>query len=257
MPRLSYNLELMKFLSTPSARRATRVPHLRRPPRAISIHALREEGDVQRFQRHDQRRVISIHALREEGDLRDVSATPVHGNFYPRPPRGGRQYQTIICCLPLIFLSTPSARRATRNLRRPVRGHQISIHALREEGDQVNSYRVRLSSYFYPRPPRGGRRGTSDGVERVTLFLSTPSARRATAEHSVDGAKRCHFYPRPPRGGRPPVWFLTLTWDQISIHALREEGDRKKGDKIMLDKLFLSTPSARRATRYQPRPLLL
>ena len=56
------------FLSTPSARRATpRLQGLRLHYR-ISIHALREEGDVQRFQRHDQRRVISIHALREEGD---------------------------------------------------------------------------------------------------------------------------------------------------------------------------------------------
>ena len=79
-----------------------------------------------------------------------------------------------------------------------------------------------------------------------------------------------HFYPRPPRGGRPagnkrdsPEW-------EISIHALREEGDVKKdyyymlnvisihalreeGDVIpllfaMLKSPFLSTPSARRAT---------
>ena len=34
-----------KFLSTPSARRATRSPGLRRPGQCISIHALREEGD--------------------------------------------------------------------------------------------------------------------------------------------------------------------------------------------------------------------
>ena len=53
---------------------------------------------------------------------------------------------------------------------------------------------------------------------------------------------------------------------EISIHALCEEGDHKKGDKAMLDKLFLSTPSARRATAlscitffwpldFYPRPL--
>ena len=42
-----------------------------RKPRsqAISIHALREEGDVRKSGRPDRhRRVISIHALREEGD---------------------------------------------------------------------------------------------------------------------------------------------------------------------------------------------
>ena len=36
--------------------------------RSISIHALREEGDLQRQGRLFQR-VISIHALREEGDV--------------------------------------------------------------------------------------------------------------------------------------------------------------------------------------------
>ena len=35
---------------------------------------------------------------------------------------------------------------------------QISIHALREEGDIISfSKRLRFT-YFYPRPPRGGRR---------------------------------------------------------------------------------------------------
>ena len=35
--------------------------------------------------------------------------------------------------------------------------------------------------YFYPRPPRGGRL-KGHGAEWVTkIFLSTPSARRATA----------------------------------------------------------------------------
>ena len=33
---------------------------------------------------------ISIHALREEGDLWRPSAIRTISNFYPRPPRGGR-----------------------------------------------------------------------------------------------------------------------------------------------------------------------
>ena len=57
------------------------------------------------------------------------------------------------------------------------------------------------------------------------LFLSTPSARRATRLISTSKAARNDFYPRPPRGGRQ------------SISATRT---RRKG--------FLSTPSARRAT---------
>ena len=39
-------IERIKFLSTPSARRATSVPARRAGCREISIHALREEGDL-------------------------------------------------------------------------------------------------------------------------------------------------------------------------------------------------------------------
>ena len=34
---------------------------------------------------------------------------------------------------------------------------QISIHALREEGDMTGRLVDMSFSYFYPRPPRGGR----------------------------------------------------------------------------------------------------
>ena len=39
----------------------------------------------------DKRMKISIHALREEGDLRQGHPQRPVTNFYPRPPRGGRQ----------------------------------------------------------------------------------------------------------------------------------------------------------------------
>ena len=35
-------------------------------------------------------KTISIHALREEGDLQNKGIRHIFGNFYPRPPRGGR-----------------------------------------------------------------------------------------------------------------------------------------------------------------------
>ena len=57
---------------------------------------------------------ISIHALREEGD----------------------STQTDIVQKLTIFLSTPSARRATSCACAGQSGTQISIHALREEGDR-------------------------------------------------------------------------------------------------------------------------
>ena len=56
------------FLSTPSARRATKTVGDRHKALEISIHALREEGDPRCFFVFAQSFVISIHALREEGD---------------------------------------------------------------------------------------------------------------------------------------------------------------------------------------------
>ena len=84
----------------------------------ISIHALREEGDLD----DDVARLgvgeISIHALREEGDQ-------LSGFFYDSHHK---------------FLSTPSARRATPNAGQYNRKQLISIHALREEGDRTSKF---------------------------------------------------------------------------------------------------------------------
>ena len=190
---------------------------------------------------------ISIHALREEGDSSGILPKLPDSHFYPRPPRGGRQLRLVIHCESSLFLSTPSARRATRNRRvkqllirisihalreegdriiakpywarrnfypRPPRGGRlpaailpvldarISIHALREEGDKKGAYRWRLKHNFYPRPPRGGRRSFFRLYLKLEVFLSTPSARRATR--------------------RVDALLVDL---RISIHALREEGD--------------------------------
>ena len=41
---------------------------------------------------------------------------------------------------------------------------------------------------------------------------------------------------------------VCAVWPKISIHALREEGDRAMPFFVKTDSLFLSTPSARRAT---------
>ena len=80
------------------------------------------------------------------------------------------------------------------------------------------------------------------------LFLSTPSARRATHPAPAQNTGRCNFYPRPPRGGRPPSAGCFRGSLGISIHALREEGDTVSTDGAALGRKFLSTPSARRAT---------
>ena len=79
----------------------------------ISIHALREEGDMQHFYIFNRLQNISIHALREEGDRAGAQRRRPYSNFYPRPPRGGRQIGIDLGLRNMIFLSTPSARRAT------------------------------------------------------------------------------------------------------------------------------------------------
>ena len=78
----------------------------------ISIHALREEGDFWMLS-YCCCKTISIHALREEGDHPAGILPDSRADFYPRPPRGGRQRDV------LGTFATPG----------------ISIHALREEGD--------------------------------------------------------------------------------------------------------------------------
>ena len=79
---------------------------------SISIHALREEGDI-RSMVASLPTIISIHALREEGDYIRATLRVREADFYPRPPRGGR---LAVC------IQRGNAAR-------------ISIHALREEGD--------------------------------------------------------------------------------------------------------------------------
>ena len=118
----------------------------------------------------------------------------------------------------------------------------ISIHALREEGDLMNpERRARRRIYFYPRPPRGGRPSGS---------RAQPSARRVTQAGSHQRQGQEDFYPRPPRGGRREQTNGGVADCCISIHALREEGDLL-AEPLCADVIvFLSTPSARRATRY-------
>ena len=140
-------------------------------------------------------------------------------NFYPRPPRGGR-----LCSFEVLYKAYLISIHALREEgdeghREAVLPASISIHALREEGDAVQSRAVSLSNNFYPRPPRGGRPAAQ------------PSCSRS-----------CYFYPRPPRGGRRQRAGLGVHLIAISIHALREEGDR------------LSCPNPIQPRYFYPRP---
>ena len=60
--------------------------------------------------------------------------------------------------------------------------------------------------------------------------------------------REINFYPRPPRGGRPKCQYCQHIRDSISIHALRGEGDKNLTLTQLGTIIFLSTPSAGRAT---------
>ncbi len=261
-----------RFLSTPSARRATRLDRSEyiggynfypRPPRggrrdvllraaahsSISIHALREEGDAGSSCGASCRsRFLSTPSARRATGLPGRSAGRPD-NFYPRPPRGGRHQRS----------------------GEPGCGGRISIHALREEGDGKAMCFKQIVSYFYPRPPRGGRHGVYlQNPSNAPVFLSTPSARRATRALPLSGDAVPVFLSTPSarratravqalraehrisihalREEGDPLRFPASYLQSISIHALREEGDLRMLLNSALISLFLSTPSARRAT---------
>ena len=102
---------------------------------------------------------------------------------------------------------------------------RISIHALREEGDDHRRKVQARPNDFNPRPPRGGRPRSSVIALQSARFQSTPSARRATLAATVKDGDGGYFNPRPPRGGRLDDVKISMVADYISIHALREEGD--------------------------------
>ena len=190
------------FLSTPSARRATAV--LTTPSSFL-------EHFYPRPPRGGRQYVASCSSL------------PVY--FYPRPPRGGRLINDVAQIEGNPFLSTPSARRATIRHRKCSPFPLISIHALREEGDQGGASTPSGAQDFYPRPPRGGRR-----VRRTYLWerneISIHALREeGDANYPVFPLRCSYFYPRPPRGGRPFLALPDSRGHHISIHALREEGD--------------------------------
>ena len=155
---------------------------------------------------------ISIHALREEGDSVTRFSDSPYRYFYPRPPRGGRQELTACIVRRDLFLSTPSSRRATWRSSSVILFFGISIHALREEGDPSCFCGHPGRGNFYPRPPRGGRRRCTGYCLRQQHFYPRPP-RGGRLSHCPRPCSGWHdFYPRPPRGGRrwrPRVLFGT------------------------------------------------
>ena len=174
--------ELKLFLPTPSARRATPIIRGLSSARLIFLPT------------PSARRATSL----------QLCYNHCYIEFLPTPSaRRATQrfkYSRTTC----LFLPTPSARRATSMRGYDREDYAISTHALREEGDAgargaLDSYR----EYFYPRPPRGGRRAPQTGRPPANI-ISTHALREEGDVSSRPFVWHLyHFYPRPPRGGRP------------------------------------------------------
>ena len=125
----------------------------------ISIHALREEGDCFFKGTDAQLNSISIHALREEGDFLVPSAWRALREFLSTPSaRRATWFEPAGHYIMIRFLSTPSARRATLAvlILPKLFGKFLSTPSARR-ATRPGAPTTRGTSYFYPRPPRGGR----------------------------------------------------------------------------------------------------
>ena len=170
-------------------------------------------------------------------------------DFYPRSPCGER-------LLPLFFLAPPIP---------------ISIHALLAESDRGYHHTRPIYWNFYPRSPCGERPNFHDlNLDWIIISIhallaesdrpSRPPANRQTNFYprSPCGERpsQCRtlasgiydFYPRSPCGERPYQKGAGQANQSISIHALLAESDTMQIVIIVVDTLFLSTLSLRRAT---------
>ena len=85
-------------------------------------------------------------------------------------------------------------------------------------------------------------------VPILSIFLSTLSLRRATANSGPCNGRLLHFYPRSPCGERHSIGTLRTVSVKISIHALLAESDAQNRHLAKHPQKFLSTLSLRRAT---------
>ena len=195
------------------------------PPAGISIHALREEGDITVLIPNTYSKTFLSTPSARRATLRSAASAWYHEDFYPRPPRGGRRWALSMTPTSSRYFYPRPPRGGRRALDDFTFGKRsISIHALREEGDGCRLEEDPPHQDFYPRPPRGERpmvdvnndllveisihalREEGDGGRLLpqppcAYFYPRPP-RGGRPCGGAEGVAICHFYPRPPRGGR-------------------------------------------------------
>ena len=147
--------------------------------------------------------LISIHAPRKGGDHSQYTVGAAGLHFNPRPPRGGRLWQSAETPDSInIFQSTPPARGATAD--RGVASVWIP---------------------FQSTPPARGATMCLRLPIKTQRFQSTPPARGATAVAVGLPLTVAISIHAPREGGDRHADGLGVDDDAISIHAPREGGD--------------------------------
>ena len=146
---------------------------------------------------------ISIHAPREGSDQRLLEGHAVPGYISIHAPREGSDGTfSIRDGMPSAFLSTLPARGATRS--RP--GRQ------------------RPTAHFYPRSPRGERRGSLDADAEFQV-ISIHAPREGSDQASLPPFPQRAISIHAPREGSDLFAALSDRRADISIHAPREGSD--------------------------------
>ena len=196
----------------------------------------------------------------------------VRFNFNPRPPWGGRRYRERCNGCAVLFQSTPSVGRATLAAVVHIAHGDISIHALRGEGDfhtpparrrhrefqstpSVGRATKKITqdfaqkSNFNPRPPWGGRLPAAVKVVAPVVFQSTPSVGRATASDADLTGVFCVFQSTPSVGRATSAYFICLGSSIFQSTPSVGRATTVKCLSAIISVIFQSTPSVGRATR--------
>ncbi len=171
----------------------------------------------------------------------------------------------------LLFLSTSPARGTTGSLEALANYMLKFLSTSPARGTTGRTLWLNCaSSYFYPRPPRGGRR-LGEGFDLLVIDISIhvpregddrlplvfrkartdfyPRPPRGGRRYwAVKPTRQSHFYPRPPRGGRRVHAKSADSPSTISIHVPREGDDSPRQKRPARRRRFLSTSPARGTT---------
>ena len=150
----------------------------------------------------------------------------------------------------MLFLSTPSAGRATHILFGHVIFNNISIHALRGEGDSLLVHPVYCIGKFLSTPSAGRATVVAQITPLTQLDISIHALRGEGDVHSGGYGHTGKQFLSTPSAGRATLGVRPrLMMDYIFLSTPSAgRATHKNGHFRALSQLFLSTPSAGRAT---------